>query len=114
VAQKSTKLIEEEGKKLENMRTEISIDRKRTNSIERNEGSISKNEKESKSTSIDEEDIASTTTAVTIYFTCFFLANRYVWSGLNRGTKQGVEILGFGVGGGFVMIGKWNECGWGI
>jgi hypothetical protein len=35
VAQKSTKLIEEEGKKLENMRTEISIDRKRTNSIER-------------------------------------------------------------------------------
>jgi hypothetical protein len=49
----STKIDTRRGEKLENM----------------------KNEKEGKSTNTDEEDITSTTTAVTIRFTSFFLAD---------------------------------------
>jgi hypothetical protein len=78
----STKIDTRRGEKLENM----------------------KNEKEGKSTNTDEEDITSTTTAVTIRFTSFFLADLlcmkwfYFWTEASNRECRDLWFLDFGFG----------------
>jgi hypothetical protein len=102
----STKIDTRRGEKLENM----------------------KNEKEGKSTNTDEEDITSNTTAVTIRFTSFFLADLLCMKWFDFWTEaskyyfigevecRDLWFLDFGVWSlqGICMMGKWNECGWGV